>query len=51
MPSLNKTTDLPAGTVTVVPVGVALLPFEITTELDSVLAIRYCFSIAGTNSV
>jgi len=49
--SLNITTDLPVGIVTVVPVGEAFVPLEMMTELDRPFVTRYCFSIAGTNNV
>ena len=49
--SLNTIVLLPAGRVNDVPVGEALLPLEIMTELDNVFVIKYCFSIAGTNNV
>lgn len=51
VPLLNTDIDRPAGTVTVVPVGDAFDPLEMTTELDRLLVIRYCLVIAGTNNV
>jgi hypothetical protein len=47
--SLNTIIDLPAGTVTVVPVTAPFDPFETITELLSPLLIMYCLLIAGTN--